>query len=202
MTVIGTIRDATTALTASVEARKQTPTGNALNVQIGPGDVISNIPVVMDFGQHQVHEGESHHANDERLTLGTTTVKYGLTVPVYATTINAPHLIISVDCYDGAALVRMYEGATFTGGAAVTSYNRNRNSATAPGMTITSGVTSTNGTLIDSMFVGSGQKSAGSGRGEDEWVLKSNTIYRVDVIGQVGATQAIVQFHWYEDLGV
>lgn len=60
MSVFGVIRDAITGLTASVEARKQTPTGNALNVQIGPGDVISNIPVVMDFGQHQIHEGESH----------------------------------------------------------------------------------------------------------------------------------------------
>ncbi len=45
---------------ASVEARKQTPTGNALNVQIGPGDVISNIPVVTLFEHHQVHEGESY----------------------------------------------------------------------------------------------------------------------------------------------
>ncbi len=42
-----TIRDAITGLSAAVEARKQTPTGNALNVQIGPGDPISNIPVVV-----------------------------------------------------------------------------------------------------------------------------------------------------------
>ncbi len=202
MSIIGTIRDSVTGLVASVEARKQTPTGNALNVQIGPGDIISNIPVFMDFGQHQVHEGESHHANNEQLSLGTATVKYGLTVPVYANTINAPHLLVSVDCYDGAALVRVYEAATFTGGTLITAYNRNRNNATAPGMTITGGVTSTNGTLIDSMFAGSGSKSSGSGRSEDEWVLKSNTIYRVDVIGQTAATQAIVQFHWYEDLGV
>ena len=35
-----TIRDAITGLSAAVEARKQTPTGNALNVQIGPGDPV------------------------------------------------------------------------------------------------------------------------------------------------------------------
>ncbi len=46
MSVIGTIRDAITGLVASVEARTTTPTGNALNVQIGPGDPISNMPVV------------------------------------------------------------------------------------------------------------------------------------------------------------
>jgi len=202
MSIIGTIRDSVSGLVASVEARKQTPTGNALNVQIWPGDIISNIPIMLDLEQHQIHEGETHHVQSEQLTIGTTTVKYGLTVPTYATTIQAPHLLISADAYDGTVLVRLYEGATFTGGALITAYNKNRNSATAPGMTVTGGITSTNGTLIDTMFIGAGQKAAAGGRSESEWVLKSNTIYRVDVIGQVGATQAIIQFQWYEDLGV
>jgi hypothetical protein len=34
-------QDPTNGLSARVEPRKQTPTGNALNVQIGPGDPIS-----------------------------------------------------------------------------------------------------------------------------------------------------------------
>lgn len=51
--------DTQSGLTPWVEPRSQTPTGNALNVQIGPGDPISNIPVVMDFEHHQVHEGET-----------------------------------------------------------------------------------------------------------------------------------------------
>ena len=40
------LRDPTTGLPARVEACTQTPTSNALNVQIGPGDPISNIPCV------------------------------------------------------------------------------------------------------------------------------------------------------------
>lgn len=137
MSIIGTIRDAVTGLTASVEARKQTPTGNALNVQIGPGDIISNIPVVMEFGQHQVHEGESHGA--EYYSTAVATISFGLTVPVYANTINAPHLLFHAQIYEGAGMLSLFEGSTFTGGTAVTSYNRNRNNATAPGMTIKSG---------------------------------------------------------------
>jgi hypothetical protein len=45
----------------TVETRVQTPTKTkAINVQIGPGDVISNIPVMIDYEHHQIHEGETH----------------------------------------------------------------------------------------------------------------------------------------------
>jgi hypothetical protein len=198
-----TIKDTTTGAMASVEARKQTPTGNALNVQIGPGDVISNIPVFIDFDHHQLHEGETHKAEEVNLTLGTGTVKYGITVPVFANPINGPHMVVSVDTYDGAALIQIYEGATFSGGTAMATVNRNRNSsATVAATTFKTGVTSTNGTLIDSFFVGGGVKTSGVNRQASEWILKSNTIYRVDVIGLGASTDVIVAFDFYEDLGV
>lgn len=185
-----------------VYTRTQTPTPKVIGVQIGPGDIISNIPVVMQYDHHQIHEGESTRFQDVQVSLSTSTVKYGLTVPTYAVTIRAPHLIITCDVYNGTVLVQMYESATFTNGSAVTGYNRNRNSNTTPGLTIATGVTSTNGTLIDSFYVGSGSRSAASNRASVEWVLKSNTIYRVDVIGQVAGTAAIIGFDSYEDLGV
>jgi hypothetical protein len=185
------------------ETRKQTPTKTqAINVIIGPGDIISNIPVVMDFIQHQIHEGESHHAIDQQLTLNASTIKYGITVATYATTIQAPHFTMEVDSYDGWARVDIYEGATFTGGTLLTKYNKNRNSAITDGTTITSGVTSTDGTLIDSFFVGGGVKAVGRQGTRDEWVLKSNTIYRVDVIGGVNPTSAVISFEYYADKGV
>ena len=184
------------------ETRRQTPTGAALNVQIGPGDPISNVPVVMDFEHHQVHEGETWRAQSVQTSLGTSTVKYGLTVPVVATSIYGPHLVLAVDIYNGAARIDMYADATFTGGSPITAYNRNRNVAGSPGMTVTGGVTSTNGTLIESFFAGAGKGTGEGSRPASEWVLKSNAIYRVDVSGLVANTQAIVGFNWYEDLGV
>lgn len=194
--------DATNGLYARVEARKQTPTGPAMNVQIGPGDVISNIPIVLDFEHHQVHEGETHRAQDTQASLGTTTVKYAITVPVFASSIQGPHMVVSCDIYNGAAKVLIYESATFTGGSAVTAYNRNRNVATVPGTTIKTGVTSTNGTLIETFYVGAGTRTAGLARSMTEWVLKSNTVYRVDVVGLVANTESVVGFNFYEDLGV
>jgi hypothetical protein len=195
-------QDPTNGLSARVEPRKQTPTGNALNVQIGPGDPISNIPVVMEFEHHQVHEGETHRVQSAQASLGTGTVKYGITVPVFSPTVHAPHMVLAVSIYNGSAKVLFYEGATFTGGSPITAYNRNRNSATTPTTTITGGVTSTDGTLIETFYVGAGSKTAGSFRGDSEWVLKSNTIYRADLVGLVANTEAVLSFGWYEDLGV
>ena len=194
--------DKTSGLDASVEARKQTPTGNALNVQIGPGDVISNVPVIMDFAHHQVHEGETHQAEEYLASLGSSTVKYGITVPTFANTIQAPHMIVGADVYNGNCIIQIYEAATFTSGSLMTKYNRNRNSATTAGTTITTGVTSTNGTLIQTFFAGAGRTNSNDQRSSVEWVLKSNTIYRVDVIGRAAGTEAVVTFDWYEDLGV
>jgi hypothetical protein len=202
MTIIGTIRDATTALTASVEARKQTPTGNVLNVQIGPGDVISNIPVVMDFSQHQIHEGESHHWG--YYSTSVSTISFGITVPTYANTIQAPHMIIQCQIYEGSGEVSLWEAATFTGGSTITGYNRNRNSATAPGMTVKSGVTVTGaGTRLPyTQLISGGTKGAGESRGIDEIVLKSNTIYVAIFEEIVAVSRLVIHFESYEDLGV
>lgn len=171
-------------------------------VSIGPTDPISDIPVVMDYEHHQVHEGETYLAQDIQASLAAQTVKYGITVPVYANTLYAPHMMVVCDVYNGNVLVQVYEGATFTSGSLVTAYNRNRNSANTAKTTITGGVTSTNGTLLKSFYAGAGKTSSGTARSNIETILKSNTIYRVDVIGQAAGTAAIVGFEWYEDLGV
>ena len=173
-----------------------------LRVYIGPTDPISDIPVVMEFGQHQVHEGESHGAGFYTTTVAT--ISFGLTVPVYTNTIQAPHLIFHAQIYEGAGMLSLFEGSTFTGGTPVLDYNRNRNSATVPGMTIKSGVTVTAaGTRLPyTQFVGASQKTSGESRSLDEIVLKSNTIYTVVFEELSPITRLALHFEWYEDLGV
>lgn len=185
----------------------QTITGAAtgetgIRVFIGPTDPVSDIPVFMDFEHHQVHEGESHKIIDKKASLGTGTVKYSIDVGTFTPSIRSPHMLIGIDVYNGSASFDLYEAATYTGGTTKTSYNRNRNSATNPTTVIKTGVTSTNGTLIDSFFAAGGVRTGGNGRAQAEWLLKNNTTYRVDVIGLTAGTQAIVSFEWYEDLGV
>lgn len=196
------IGDGDSAQEASVEARTGSPTGNALNVQIGPGDVISNIPVVMDFEHHQCHEGESFGVQYYSATVAN--IEFALTVPVYINTINSPHLVVTLIAYGGAVQIDLYEGATFTGGTAMTAFNRNRNSTNIPGLTIKESVTITGaGTLLPHTFIAAAaEKQGDTSRVSDEIVLKSNTIYRVKLEEITAATRAVLHFKWYEDLGV
>lgn len=181
--------------------RSQTPTGKALNVQIGPGDPISNIPVVMDFGQHQVHEGEAH--GWEYYSAAPASINFALIVPTYADVRGCPHLLIQMQSYGGAGMFSVYEGATYTGGTPVTDiYNRNRNSTTVPAMTIVSGVTSSNGTKLPyTAIAGAAGKTADGVRANDEVILKNNTTYVIRYEEITATTRLIIHFEWYEDLG-
>lgn len=194
------IRDANnSSVGAEVCKRTQTPTGNALQVQIGPGDPISNIPVVIDFEHHQIHEGETHEAQYIAINLNTGTIKFSIVVPnsIY------PHFLFNINVYDGALKFDVYEVATFTGGTPMLVYNTNRNSSTVASTTINSGVTSANGTLMPwSSYVGAGKDTANESRSSSERILKAGITYRVDIIGLIAQTNAMLTFRWYEDLGV
>jgi hypothetical protein len=187
-----------------LQPRSQNPTGSVLQVQIGPADVVSNIPVVIDYEHHQVHEGEAYIVQYVDLALDTNTIKFGINVPTFtpADASRCPHLEIFCDVYNGSARIDLYESAAITGGTLITSYNRERNSAITAGTTILHTVTSVTGTLLKSFFAGGGTRASGSARSEVEMILKSNTKYRVDVTGLVAGTDAIIRFLWYEDLGV
>lgn len=191
-------------LDSVIEVRTQTPTkANAINVQIGPGDVISNIPVVMEFDHHQRHEGETYRVQYVDTGLDTNIVKFAFVVPAYSPTINAPHVYITMFIYNGSARLDIYEGATYTGGTPVVAYNVNRNSTNTPAVTGASGVTSTNGTLLPfSFFAGAGSRAGDSSRSSGEFIAKISTTYRVDLTGLSAGTDAIIHFEWYEDLGV
>jgi hypothetical protein len=184
--------------TASVENRTQTPSGAALNVQIGPGDPISNIPVVMEFEHHQIHEGETYLSFQEQLSIGTNTVKYA----IVCLPNKQPHMVVSIDAYNGSCIVRLFHTSTFTGGGALAAHNRNRNSLNSPTTVVHQGVTSTNGTQFEALLAGTGKTSGGSQRSVSEFILKSGATYRVDCEGLDAGVKAIVRFSWYEDLGV
>lgn len=171
-------------------------------VYIGATDPVSDLPVVVDFEHHQVHEGETYIVNNKQLSLGTGTVKYKITVPAYANTIYAPHMVIGTYVNDGTVLIDIYEGGTITGGTPQTSYNRNRNSGNVAHSTITLGVTASGGLLLYSFFGGAGNRSAGDNRSSSELILKSDSEYYVEVKGLLAGTEAIIYFNWYEDLGV
>lgn len=195
---------------ADVAARSQTPTGNALQVQIGPGDPISNLPVMILFEHHQIHEGEvwdyvyaatnQNGAKDFRIVVANV-----------APTTRTPHVVAEV--ISDSTLTRMYwyEGTTWTAGGVDDSaniYNRNRNILGAPttkvyvagGTALTPNALGTN-FWQGMLFAGKNAAAVAESRSATEWVLKTNTEYLFRVT-TAAAANCMVRLSFYEDGGV
>lgn len=157
-----------------------------------PQDPLETAVRVIENEHAEIHAGNTFKAIDAQ-NIATSTVKYGVTVST-----GFPHMHFICDVYDGSVRVDVYRDATFTSGTAMTVNNRNRNSTKTSVVTVHTGVASTNGTLIDSFYVGATGKSAGNNRAESEWILKTGVIYRVDLVGLVAGTKSIMGFNWYE----
>ena len=215
MSLIGTIRDALTGLTATVSARVQTPTGNVLQVQGGPGDIISNIPINMPYDHHQVHEGETWHWDIYIANLGSgSNYDIVFTVPVItpvgaeSIVVRCPHFRYGVTVND-LCNVFLYEAPTVTAatGTARTPINFERNGTYTVKLAILDAPTVTAvGTLIDAeYFITAGvgvTAGGGDGSSVNEFVLKSNTKYLFRITSGAAGCDIHADFHWYEDLGV
>jgi hypothetical protein len=208
MSSIGTIRDPDGTV-ASVGARSQTPSkNNALQVQIGPGDVISNIPVVIEYDHHQIHEGEAW----QWFSFGAvdaTTKNVRISVPTLTATLRTPHLLPEVISDNTSCQIFLYEGTTWTSGGTDDSakiYNRNRNVLGSPQTKLyiaggTALTVNNTGTQIYQGYIFTSKASANPDRNLSEWVLKSNTEYLFRVT-TIGSGSVLLRLNFYEDLGV
>lgn len=201
------IKDSLSETFACVEARRQTPTGNALNVQIGPGDPISNVPVVIDYDHHQVHEGEQHGYSNLTASLASGSSKdFRINVPAALDTVyEAPHMVCEVITTLEAESY-LYEGMTYAGGnggTERTTYNRNRLGTPAVAATkiFEDPTPSGTGTNLWIGLTGSANRAGASGRSLTEWILKPGD-YLFRVTSRAAGCKVLVRFEWYEDLGV
>jgi len=137
------------------------------------------------YEHHEIHDGS--HYNIRGFASGLTSgvsLNFGLTTP---NTSKWTHLVFEITGTNQTEL-RGWEGATLSGGTAVTSMNNNRNSTNTYGGTIVSnpvisGSSPTSGTLIEAHSQGligtppSKAEQNGTADREDEWILKSGTTY-------------------------
>jgi len=194
---------------------KANQTNGTQNVQIGPGDPISNIPVFMPYDHHQIHEGETWHWDVKIDNLAAAaTYDIVFTVPVItpgageSIIVRCPHFRYSAEANDLCSFL-FYEGPTVTGatGTAKTPINLERNGSYTPKLAILDQPTVTVvGTLIDAEYTITPAVGVSSGGGTvdavNEFVLKSNTKYLFRVTSGSNGCDIHVDFHWYEDLGV
>lgn len=103
---------------------------------------------------------------------------------------------------------QFFEGATFTGGTAITGYNQNRQSVVLPLLSIKGNATiTTTGNQVAQVWMAGaesiGQTRSGSqgGGGETHWKLKRNTTYLLRFINGSSATNTIqLNEIWLEEV--
>ena len=183
----------------------------ALNVQIGPGDVISNIPVGIDYDHHQIHEGETFRwsvyvgslassvSKDIRLVVPNITIPVSVNPVVYV-----PHIRFEAIA-DSFGQLFLYEGTTFSGnGSQRTPIALERNGTYTPKLQIWEDPTvNVIGTLIWQGVNFAAKTSAGSiDSSKNEFPLKNNTSYCLRYTSGTAGLKVLMRIEWYEDLGV
>jgi len=188
---------------------------SGVRVIIGPTDPMSNIPVVILYDHHQIHEGEAWHYDSYVVNLASaSTYDIVFTVPNItipagiATVERVPHFRYSVEAND-ICTIFFYEAPTVTGGTgtAASWINFERNGTYTAKTTILLAPTVTGvGTIIDSEYfiqsAAANRTGGGEGGTVEEFVLKNNTKYLYRITSGANGCDIHTNFFMYEDLGV
>ncbi len=163
------------------------------------GDRTTGAAMAVDYAHHEIHEGSAFQVSHAEDIGSGSTYKFLITTPNTTKWIHMFALAIT----EIEAEIRLYEDPTTpAAGSDLTAYNKNRNSAAVTGLTaIKRGVTTVaDGTLIQTVHLGSGRTDGGQARSENEWILKQNTSYIIAIQNVSGsaANYCTLVLNWYE----
>lgn len=160
-------------------------------------DFTTNAVNTVDYAHHEIHGGK-HFFVKNWIDLTNGQVLDFLFVT--ADTLAWAHMIVHFN-FQAEANVAIYEDTVVSAnGTAVTSYNRNRNSANVAGALVYSTPTVTSvGTLLSAYKAGSGKAVGGEARGSAELVLKQNSQYLIRVTNDTTSNNWFDYLaDWYE----
>lgn len=160
-------------------------------------DTLGPWPVTIDAAHHQVHEGESFHAEfrGDNLAIGA-----AINVLLVAPAGTYPHTVVR---FSGTTEFEafMYSAPTTTAnGTAVAALNRRTSSALAANTAVyhTPTVTAV-GTLMESERVGSKEAKVGGDRANgQEWILSPGS-YLLRCTSQAAGNYVRIAVDWYEE---
>jgi hypothetical protein len=162
------------------------------------GDRTTGAAIALDFAHHEIHEGDAFQASHAEDIAGTTTYKFLITTPNTKKWIHMFAFFIA----EAEAEVRFNEDPTTpSGGTDLSVLNKNRNSATPSGLVaLKKGASAVaDGTLLQTIHVGSGKASGGDARSENEWILKQNASYIIAIQNiTASANYCTLVLNWYE----
>ena len=170
-------------------------------------DASTEAQIIIDYEHHDLHEGSMYHVHTSAAGGSATKATISFTTP---NTAKWFHLVFFYRS-NVEALFTMGEGATVTASSGTDYLARNRNRNIADTSTcisagsaggakyVTTGGTVTNfGATVDIDHFGSGQKTGGADRANNEWVLKQNTTYAFEVESQAATSEVGLALTWYE----
>lgn len=170
---------------------------------------VSDAISIIDIDHHRIHEGQFYEFFVQKTSLSS-----GGTYDVSFTTSSSPYIhyrLANVSPTADKLTMDLYEGNTISGGATITSYNRNRNStATTTLIIVTSATITALGTNINKVLLGGGSdvgvnalKIGGTFNPQGEWILKPSTNYNLRFTnGSSAANTFVVNNVFYEALKV
>jgi len=154
--------------------------------------------VQVDHDSQKTHEGTGFMLSEVR-SISTATYNWGLTAPNSAKRV---HLSMELDGTGELFFQVLENPATFSGGVALPSFNRNRNSVIVSDLVILSGVTSTGGLSLISHRSGDtagGQNAHSPSVGTQfELILKQGEQYVIQA-QTFAATLVALNLFWHED---
>lgn len=163
---------------AQLQAQNSSDTWSNLKI-----DTLTNSLVGIDYAHHEIHQG-NHYTVRRFVSLtgsGGATPQDDTFVIVGAN--KTLHIIIDVSC-ETEMRFNLYEATTVSGnGTNQTAYDNNRVTAnTTDAAWYRNPTVSTDGTLLDTIYVGAGKNTGAQVSTRLEWILKKSTNYMFRVI--------------------
>ncbi len=161
-------------------------------------DAATHALMTIDYAHHEIHSGSHFFIKDYVDSLSNGQV-YDFLV-IVPDTLKRPHTLIHFD-FEAEATYELYEGTTVSdNGTALTSFNNNRNSATAATTLAYHTPTVTGvGTRIAGSITGSRRRVGGDIRSEGELILDQANTYLLRITNNTTSSNWMdYHFVWYE----
>ena len=166
-----------------------------------PIDPISGNRLILEPEHGAIHAGTHFTITYPRLVSSAASVSSVFFTTPATSASKYIHFVCGIES-DKAATWTLSEGATASGGSALTSYNNHRDNANTSGVVAVGTPTITTvGTILETHIIGTaGNPNSVTGGGADarnEWLLKPATSYLIQITVTAVTTNTVINIPYY-----
>lgn len=164
-------------------------------------DAATHAQTTIDYAHHEVHSGSFYRTGMNYILANGDVATFGLTTP---DTTKWLHMAWELSATADGTFALLEDVTSFSGGAAVTPINHNRNSLNTSGATCIRGMTGVNlitptgGTGILSATLATGKGNIMERGVAEEFILKQDSNYLFRYTNGTSANTILLALSWYE----